>query len=738
MKKLFLIPPIGLALAALSSAALAREVVVLPGVVGPVGVASGVDTQGPGTLTVGNQDINTGNSPGGAITSSAANTASIAFNGSSTVTGFVGSTGTTFLRVAAGANGSTVNFNGPVFATTFSLSGTGVVNFNGGFTSNTGSTMDFAGDGFINVAAGQTVKAALTNTAGANTGTLTLNSGSIFDGAVGAGSGLKVINVVGGNALITGQARAGTYNLGTNTLNVAGALAIPVAGVINTTIFSPSLYGKITPVGAATIGNALQVNVTVTGPIANGSSFNIVDATSGTSGSTVTATSNTTRYAFSAAPTTAGLVRITTTQIPLADVVAPVVAPPTVTPVTTPTAPILPPSVNPTLPLTVAPVIDALPLTPVTGPVLTAITLLPNAAAVAQALAQLGPGTANLAAPQVGYRMAQRFQDVLASHLEAQEACNQDSRGKDRNRGSLDASSICQTSGSHFWVSGFGYDRAPFSIAKQGDVNGFEGYDARIAGAMVAYDAPVNDATVVGGGLRFAKSNINGNASGNFGSAFNSQSDITSYQATVYVGYAPGPIYLNGALTYGYDRYSGLRHVVFPGVNSTVFADYNGHQLTASAMTGYHIYLGDSRTVVTPYASLQYTALQAGSYTETGDPGLNLKVNAQRYDFLESGLGLTVARDIALAGAQALRPEIHAKWLHAMGDSTMSNTATFVSGGPAFTTLGLKPDPNTFNLGAGVTFGHVGRWSMQGAYDYLWRARNYSAQQMTLSFVLHI
>ncbi len=313
------------AIVALATSAMSREVVVLPGVVSPVGELSGVDTQGPGTLTVGAQNINTANDPGGGITTSAANTAGIVFNGTSTVTGFVGQTGATFLNIAAGTNDNTVTFNGPVFSTTFSVLGTGTVNFNGGFTSSTGSTMDFAGDGFISVGAGQTVLAAITNTAGARTGTLTLNSNSIVDGAVGAASGLKQINVVGGNALITGQAQAGIFTLGTNTLNVAGALAIPMGGTINTTIFSSGSYGKIVPVGAASIGAALNVNVTVTGPIANGSMFNIVDATSGTDGSTVTALSNTTRYAFSATPTTNGMVTLTTTQIPLVDVVTPVV-----------------------------------------------------------------------------------------------------------------------------------------------------------------------------------------------------------------------------------------------------------------------------------------------------------------------------------------------------------------------------------------------------------------------------
>src|SRR4051812_43594741 len=122
MKNLVLIPAIGAAMSVCVPLASAREIVVLPGVVSPVGVASGVDTQGPGTLTVGNQNINTSNDAGGAITTTAANTANIVFSGTSAVTGFVGATGTTFLNIAAGANANTVTFSGPVYATTFSVS----------------------------------------------------------------------------------------------------------------------------------------------------------------------------------------------------------------------------------------------------------------------------------------------------------------------------------------------------------------------------------------------------------------------------------------------------------------------------------------------------------------------------------------------------------------------------------------------------------------------------------------
>jgi outer membrane autotransporter protein len=718
MKNVFILPILGSAVVAFSPLAVARQIVVLPGVVGAVGVTSGVDTQGPGTLSVGSQDINTANDPGGAITTDAANTASIVFSGTSAVTGFVGKTGTTFLNISAGTNANTVTFGGPVFSTKFSVAGTGTVNFNGGFTSNTGSTLDFAGDGAIIVAAGQTVKAAVTNSAGANTGTLTLSGNSILDGAVGAGSGLKQINVVGGNALITGQVKAATYNLGTNTLNVAGAFAIPVAGTINTTIFSLSNYGKIVPVGAATIGNALQINVNVTGPIANGSSFNIVDATSGTSGSTVTATANTTRYLFTAAPTTNGLVRITTTQIPLAVVVTPVLTP----------APGAPPVINPVVPVVVAPVIDTLPLTPVTTPLVVAITLLPTAPAVANALAQLGPGTATFASPQVAYRVTQRFQETLESHLEnAQQVCSQPYQSADRERRGYDETSACQPVDmkSHWWVTALGY------FGEQRTEKGFEGYDSHILGAMLGYDTPINDTTRVGGGVRYGRSLIEAKNS-------DSENRINSYQAIAYIGYAPGQWFANASLVYGRDDYLGSRHVVFPGINATATADYDGHQFTGFGAAGYHFIMGDGKTVLTPNASIQYTALHTNGYTETGSDAIDLKVNAQNYDFVQSGLGLKLSHAVALSDTQLMRPEIHFDWLHSFGGETMKNTAQFTSGGAAFASVGLKPNRNVYDAGAGVVFASAGAWSLQATYDYQWRNDSYSAHQAMIRLAFHV
>ena len=204
MKKKLVSAAIASVIATWAPISSAREAVALPGVVGGEGVLNGVDTTGPGTLTIGNnQNININNDLGGALTSNANDTASLVFLGNSTVTGFTGTNLIRFLNLSAGAVGSTVNFNGDVFATTSNVSGTGTINFNG----NVISAPVFAGDGFINLAAGRSLTGAITTNT-ANTGTLTLNGGSSVTGAIGGASGLKQINVVGGNAAVTGSASA--------------------------------------------------------------------------------------------------------------------------------------------------------------------------------------------------------------------------------------------------------------------------------------------------------------------------------------------------------------------------------------------------------------------------------------------------------------------------------------------------------------------------------------------------
>ena len=68
--------------------------------------------------------------------------------------------------------------------------------------------------------------------------------------------------------------------------------------------------------------------------------------------------------------------------------------------------------------------------------------------------------------------------------------------------------------------------------------------------------------------------------------------------------------------------------------------------------------------------------MNLGAYTETGAGSINLNVNSQSYDFLESRLGLKVARPMPVSPG-TLVPEVHFNWLHELNNPSLMNTATF-------------------------------------------------------------
>lgn len=722
----------------------------------PTGVANGVDMSGSattGTLQVGvlggpETDIFSTNtsltSPLLAVSTAASSQGSITFNSSSTVYGGIGVTppgGPFVLDISAGSANTVVNFQGPVFATTTFITGTGTLNFNSGSINQSPNGLIFDGDGIIGLAPNTTVVGALTTAAGTNTGTLNLGGGSVLNGAVGAASAsLRAVNVVGGSATsgvsatVTGAVHAYSISLGTNTLNIGGALTIAdnaTSGVINTTLASSTLYGNIRPVGFTSLGATLGVNVTVPSsavfPV--GTQFNIVQsqagtAQSGTAGTvlhiTVVDPTNP-LYTFSAVPVTgtnAGLVAITTTGIPLLVPLQPPVLPPVIQPVVPIAAPVVPPL------LALLP--TASPGTDISN-VLASLDALSEPATVVLAIAQLAPSASDLAAPQVAFQGTREFENLWMSHLD-EVMCGQISQPDRPGQPNLEPATCHGTNDQHggMWLKGFGY------FGEQGSQPASPGYTSDIFGTMIGYDAPLplgasGGQTRIGFGIGYARSNI-------AGKLFGDSTDFNTYQATAYIGHQQGPWFVDGDLALGWSDYDETRNISYPGFTRTAKGSYGGQNYTAFLTTGYHFFTRG--VTITPVASLQYTHLNMGSYTETGADSVDLNVHSQHYDFLESSLGLKLARPFVYREGTYV-PEIHANWLHELSNPTSRNVATFsVAGSPPFSTPGLKAADNTLNIGAGITFLSctctAKTWSLAGVYDFYWRADNYVANQVML------
>ena len=657
------------------------------------GVTSGVDmTAGAGTGrlivgVVGGPDVNifTNNNPVGtvpgqvAVSTDASSTSNILFNSGSTVYGDIGVTnpgGPFFLDLHAGTNNTTVNFLGSVYSTKVYADQTGRVNFKSGST-NYGATF-LSGDGTISLSPNTTVIGALTNPGGANTGTLELGGGSFLDGAVGGAIGLRAINVVGGSDIsgvsstISGAVDAYTFNLGTNTLNIGGALTIAnngAGGVINTTAASSSLYGNILkPAGATNLAAGTTVNVNVTGALTPGAALTILNGPAGVDKALIV-TDNSARYNFSGAYTGAS-----------GDI--------TVTPVATMAA-----STMSSNNQNVATALDttAGASTGDNRTVQNELSILSSDSALDDAYSQLDP-TNNGGTTQAGFTTVNQAMGALSSHLG-------ESGGKGPGSG---VSTGDEWTDRGLWIKGFG------NYTDQDDHKGVTGYDAAMWGMIAGMDGLVNPNTRVGFAGGYAATSVDGkNSSGD--------TDVDSYIGTLYLGYDdPSPWYFNAGLTFTWNDYAGTRPIVFGAINRVAKADYDGQVYTGFFDLGYVIPL--DRLNVTPIGSLTYSHLDIGKYTETEAGSLNLAVDSQSYDMLQSGIGLKVDTTMENASGKWV-PEAHFKWLYDFVGDQAATTSTFTGGGASFDTNGLDPAQSSYNVGAGVTFYSKGNISVTGTYD---------------------
>jgi uncharacterized protein with beta-barrel porin domain len=692
-----------------------RQAVTLPYIFGAgdtAGISSGIDTTGttPSTLTINpNININTSNDPGGAIRLGTNDVTTIYFLGNSTLTGPAGSgTGPKeFLDIRAGVNGTTVNFNGDVFSKEFHHLGTGNININGNVNSGlAASSYIFIGDGFLNIGAGKSFTSAITTLVD-NTGTLTLNGGSSMTGAIGSGAfGLKLINVVGGNAAVTGAVDVQSITLGANTLTINGALTTHSGGNIATTFTSDTTFGKVIVNGASNVNaGGITVTTTVAGPLTLGASpFQILTGTSGAGTPPVTVINTSPRYTFTGLVTTFGSIDLVLTSI---------------APLSTLTSLITSPAALP-----VAFILDEV-ATPGSDleTVQEAIGNLPTANAINNALAQLAPANTNLAAPWVAAQATQLFLSSWTSRLdEITNKCCDTACDVGDTKSTIAKQEDCKNYGAQasWWAKGIG------NFGKQDDVNSLNGYNTRAMGIMLGHDVPINKTTKVGFGAGYVKSSLNGNNSDN-------KTRIDSYQLAAYFTHTPEDYFLQGAIIAGIDNYDGSRKVDFTGVNRIAKSDTSGQQYTAVLTAGKHLAIEEM--TVTPLVGVQASRIHVKGYEEQGAGDVNLRVGSQDYNLLQSIVGLKLERVIQ-SGSSTYAPEIHVKWLHDFNSTTMQQDAIFMGGGSKFTMTGIEQDRNTYNVGAGVTFltcnCEKNSWAIKGLYDYKWNGSGYDSNQISL------
>ena len=555
-----------------------------------------------------------------------------------------------------------------------------------------------------------TFNGAFTN-AGANIGTLVLQQGTTVNGAVGISDVVPIAAVtLTGNATINGATSASTFNLGQNTLTNVGALNLPSGLVLNTKVVSNALFGNIAA-GAHAVGidgPSVIVNVDASAVVAltPGAPLFIISTSSGTTtGLPVNVTSNSVLYTFTGLNLN-GNIEIFPTFIPPANVV------------TNPVAGAVG-SVLPEL-ITIAAANPGSDL----ATVVNALLALPTAAALTDALLQMSPSSALVGVNRESFYVARQFQRVWWEHLQRNrefcrfnsldDCCNFPAQECDPCGRVIDPClNACDNM--TIWADGFGI------YGHQDPKDHLNGYRAHTWGGMLAVETTLVGYLRAGIGAGYAFTDLDE-------SKFKNNTDINTYQGTLYLTYDTNTWFLDGGFSFGWNRYDGNRHIDFTGVDRTAHAEYDGQEYTGFAAGGYHFYWNCFE--ITPLASLLYSHLDIEDYTEHGADSIDLHIKEQHYNYLESSLGAKVAY-IYKTDCGIFIPEVHSFWIHDFEDEKTNVNATFVGLGSAagsFKNVGPGIDENMWDIGGGVAFLANDTFTIQVVYDYE-RSKSYFEHQ---------
>jgi outer membrane autotransporter protein len=170
--------------------------------------------------------------------------------------------------------------------------------------------------------------------------------------------------------------------------------------------------------------------------------------------------------------------------------------------------------------------------------------------------------------------------------------------------------------------------------------------DYDLAAATVGLEYRFSPFFVVGGAFNYVSghSDLRGRAGGDV--------DVESYQGAVFASFTTPNVFVDGAVTFGWNDYDLSR----PGIFDNLTASTDGNTVTAAVRAGYLFDLGStqlgplsfSNIKLGPIAGLTYSYQEIGSYTERGDPLLTIGVRSQELDGLTGNIGAQLRYTYAL------------------------------------------------------------------------------------------
>jgi subtilase-type serine protease len=218
-----------------------------------------------------------------------------------------------------------------------------------------------------------------------------------------------------------------------------------------------------------------------------------------------------------------------------------------------------------------------------------------------------------------------------------------------------------------FWMRGFGGQQS----------TGGDGNNAasrlRGTGMSAGFDTDVTDKLIAGVAIMQGTSMLNTDD--------NLSGKSRGTAAALYAGYVTGNWTLNASATLARNNTHTQRQLVFGPVAQSATADFGSRSTALHVDATYDLPM--SGWIMRPLLGLSWTRSAINGFTESGAPGLDLRVNARREDSVKTVVG---AIAVLKAGAVQLQPRL--LWSHEVGNINAPLTSQFQTSPVAFSSYG--------------------------------------------------
>ncbi|MBY0322349.1 MAG: autotransporter-associated beta strand repeat-containing protein [Reyranella sp.] len=184
--------------------------------------------------------------------------------------------------------------------------------------------------------------------------------------------------------------------------------------------------------------------------------------------------------------------------------------------------------------------------------------------------------------------------------------------------------------------------------------------------------------------------------------SFQGKGWANTVSVAAYASFTQSAFYLDALAGYAYSNNQLQRQISVPGLQPrTANGSTGANQFLGQAEAGYKLGVyAPAQAMVTPFARFQASSINQAAFNEWGANSLNLNVAQQTTTSIRSVLGAELAGAVGLGNTRTLDLGLRLGWMHEYADTARPMTAAFAGAPTAnFTVYGATPQRDSAVIG---------------------------------------